>query len=560
MPPGVYPPARSRTRFLIAAGLFAGCCLTDALVLRPVWLSGSIADDQFRRGYFERFADEVEIAMDGAVRPNMLPAFLLTDEGRLGIPPGMTAAAELTPGTAFELRSDSDVPPYIVIGSEVPIPPDPAHGLEREATRLVGSRTPSLVDGRLVLTDWDPARPWHEDADRLMALSRACGAGAAAQMRVSLSDRGLAVAFGHCTVTEPLSIVRPRLAVAALAGPAWATMARIPGWRTEHRIVWVVLGVIAVKNAALWWALGAPAAAALAVALALAALWAPIQATLTWPVALGIGLVAALIRLAIAGWRVLPPRWRIPAGAIVLAIPVYANLTQRTKPPPSHPIMRLPGALGPPDRCAVIGYSTVKGEGLREDRGGIRWLLDDACEPCRHTTAALFAGGETLAWARDVYCASAPTFGADGTVVFLGAANDDFMWGTWSLARWMLIGNLGPQSWHDNVTASASASRARIAEQLAALEQLIGCAHARGARFVFLHDFLSTDLSHGRERDRAAMLAERRAAVQETGSRFVDLYAAFRDEAGITWFNDYVHLSLIGHEHVSKLACEEATK
>ena len=49
-------------------------------------------------------------------------------------------------------------------------------------------------------------------------------------------------------------------------------------------------------------------------------------------------------------------------------------------------------------------------------------------------TAGRFAGGETLSWARDAYCASASEFGG-GDVIFLGGVNDDFFTGIVSIAR-----------------------------------------------------------------------------------------------------------------------------
>ena len=67
----------------------------------------------------------------------------------------------------------------------------------------------------------------------------------------------------------------------------------------------------------------------------------------------------------------------------------------------------------------------------------------------------------------------------------------------------------------------------------------------------------STDLVAGRDPDRAAMLARRRTAVEGAGGMFIDLYTRFADEAGIAWFNDYLHPSLIVHERVADLVCRQ---
>jgi hypothetical protein len=43
--------------------------------------------------------------------------------------------------------------------------------------------------------------------------------------------------------------------------------------------------------------------------------------------------------------------------------------------------------------------------------------------------------------------------------------------------------------------------------------------------------------------------------VQEAGGTFVDLRADVEGEAGVAWFNDYVHLSSIGHRRAAEAAC-----
>ena len=53
------------------------------------------------------------------------------------------------------------------------------------------------------------------------------------------------------------------------------------------------------------------------------------------------------------------------------------------------------------------------------------------------------------------------------------------------------------------------------------------------------------------------MLGARRAAVEAAGGTFLDLWEIFGPEAGVSWFNDYVHPSLLGHERIAELACRE---
>ena len=185
----------------------------------------------------------------------------------------------------------------------------------------------------------------------------------------------------------------------------------------------------------------------------------------------------------------------------------------------------------------------------------MRSFLDLDCARCRDATGALAGSGETLAWMPDAYCASPASFGADGQVAFFGGANDDFLWGVTTLARLFIVSQQGIESWRSSQAPAAAASLARIDEQVAAVDVLMRCIHDRKAEFLFLHDFLVTDLPAGREPDRATMLARRRAAVEAAGGRFVDLLDIFRTEAGVSWFNDYVHPSLIAHERIADLAC-----
>src|SRR5206468_2839693 len=89
----------------------------------------------------------------------------------------------------------------------------------------------------------------------------------------------------------------------------------------------------------------------------------------------------------------------------------------------------VPSADEAPTTCAVLGYSTVEGDGLRGRQGGMRSMLNQDCAPCRGSTDALYKGGETFAWLRDRFCARDYSVAHDGHVTFLGGANDDFFWG-----------------------------------------------------------------------------------------------------------------------------------
>ena len=182
--------------------------------------------------------------------------------------------------------------------------------------------------------------------------------------------------------------------------------------------------------------------------------------------------------------------------------------------------------------------------------------MNDQCASCRGRTAGLFAGGETLTWARDAYCSSSASFGADGDLVFLGGTNDDLLSGVLSLARLFVVGNQGPDAWHRNLPHATAAALSQFDAQASGLTGLMHCAYSRRAHFLFLQDFLVSDIAIPRDRNRAAMLARRRAIVEKANGTFIDLLDAFRGQVGVSWFNDYIHLSLIGHQRVADLACQ----
>lgn len=566
-PPGErMPPRASGVQLTVKALVFAICCVADAFVLRPAWTGRQIADGQFRRGYFERFGDSVGLAMDNDVRPDVLPMFLLTDGGELAVPPGMTAVMPLAPAAAYDLTVESPLAPYVVIGAPAPVAADannrrPIPGGD---ARLVGGRTLSLQDGHLALVAWDPLRPWREDAGRLSILRGHCAApGAGLTLTVSSSAGQLEVRLGRCSLAEPLPSVGTVPLLAALAGPEWVTATPRPGWSAERWVRWPVLAVVVAKVAAMWWGVGLTSAAAVSAALGMAAFRMPVPAVLTWVGIFILTILVAILRGAVIVLRQLPSLWRAATALAVLTLVACVLLIKATQPKPPPEIVRTRPQQGEPDACAIVGYSTARGQGLRHNDGGIRWLLDGSCAPCRRKTAGLFSAGETMAWARTAYCASPSSLGALGHVVFLGGANDDYEWGMLSLAgvvtvaRLFIAGQQGIEPWRHSYAPAAAASLARMDAQTSALEGLLECVRSRRARFLFLHDFMIFDMVGGREPDRAAMLARRRATVEAAGGTFIDLLQVFDPEAGIAWFNDCVHLSIIAHERVADLACQQ---
>lgn len=549
----------SSVRLIAGVSVFALCCVADLFVLRTTWTGRQILEGQFRRGYFERFDGKVSLAVDDVIRP-IFPSCVLMPSGELAVPPGMSAVVPLEPGADYDVATDQALAPYVVLAAEAPVEPVAKDGRLRSGeARLTDGRTLVLRDGSLAWAVWDASRPWSEDVARLSALRAACGDVDESTMAltVTVSTDDIQLNLGRCSLVEPrpARLGDPPLQLAALAGPDWITLTRRPGWRAERWVMWPVVAIVAAKVLVTWWGAGLVAAAALSVTLAGMAVVMPVPATLTWPLTLLIGVAAAVVRAVFVARRRLPSRWRLPVALAVAASIVAAVVMKPDEPRLFPPIIRSDESRQTPDACAMVGYSTAGGAGLRGGHGGASVYLDENCEACLDRTGSLTAGGETLEWARDAYCASESGFGAGGHLIFFGGANDDFLWGLTSMARLFIVGEQGIEPWRQSQAPAAAASLAWIDEQTAALDGLMQCARSRQAEFLFLHDFLVTDMVADRDEDRVTMLMRRRAAVEAAGGRFVDLLDVFGPVAGIAWFNDYVHPSSVAHERIGELAC-----
>jgi hypothetical protein len=113
------------------------------------------------------------------------------------------------------------------------------------------------------------------------------------------------------------------------------------------------------------------------------------------------------------------------------------------------------------------------------------------------------------------------------------------------------------EAWRQNWPSAVATSLARIDAQASAITELAQCARSRDAQFLFLHDFTVADLGTGRDPDRTMMMKRRQAAAEQAGGTFTDLFAVFGTEAGISWFNDFIHPSLVAQERIAQLACSD---
>lgn len=547
-------PSQSRGWAVLAVAL-AFCVASDTAVLRHALAGRSIAVGEVRRGYFEAIDGHTGLATDEVIRP-VFPSCVLRDDGTLEVPPGMVTVAPLTAGTHYAIDATAERAPYIVIGAESPL--DVHHdddGVAGEGAIAVADTLDLGDDGHLQLIRWDPDRPWRDDAARLRHLREGCSG---RRLEVTARDQHIQLSLGRCTVDVPRTTgAGGGLKLATLAGPEWLRVRRDPGWASERWFVWPVAAAIALKLATLLYAFGIGASVAVSLALFLGSLALPVPAVLTYPLPLAVGILGTLARIMLGGLRRVPRAARMPALVVLVLLigaGAWAIASQPRSFPPVIPLgqARQPGEA---NRCALVGYSTVEDASLRQSMGGARYVLARDCGPCRDRTGSLSAGGEVLSWARDAFCQRDTKYGGGGDVIFLGGANDDFFWGVTALARLFVVSEQGIEAWEHNQQPAIEGSHAKLGEQLAALRELMACAATRSARFYFLHDYLISDLSGHRDRLRQEMLDARRRTVEAGNGRFVDLRALYASEAGVSWFNDYVHPSAIQHARIAADAC-----
>ena len=92
-------------------------------------------------------------------------------------------------------------------------------------------------------------------------------------------------------------------------------------------------------------------------------------------------------------------------------------------------------------------------------------------------------------------------------------------------------------------------------QQEAAIAEAVRCGARRGSDFWFFHDFLIL-MSQIGPPGAAEMLERRHAAVEAAGGHpSTPLLEAFPQRVGVSWFNDQIHFSAIGHRYVAGFIC-----
>jgi hypothetical protein len=213
--------------------------------------------------------------------------------------------------------------------------------------------------------------------------------------------------------------------------------------------------------------------------------------------------------------------------------------------------------------CLVLGYSAARGDGLRTPpMESLSAVIARECAICQGRTRTLAQGGEKMSWVREQLC-NQPDNVRPTEIIFFGGGNDDFFWGsrTGLIADSISLLNFAverpsPAQWSKLFDQASEKSLRRMTEQSTAVGETIRCARAHGSRFWLVHDFMAWDLETGRSGARSTMASARRVAAEQSGAEFLDLYDLFGREAGVSWFNDFIHPSAIGHRHIARSLCE----
>jgi hypothetical protein len=534
--------------------------------LRFVWWATPMAPGQYQIGYFEEPNGLASLVLDDAQHTSVQPDVALDASGALSLPPGRSVGLPLEDGVEYRVRVDDQRwAPFCVFGHKEPVADQEVrHG----GFRLADARALVPRDGRLSETTWTVVRPWRDDQRTLEALRQACGAGDETPLLVQVQDGRTDIQYGACS----LRLAGSADTMAVLAGPAWTSVGKRPAWRTETHLQPSAL-LITAGFGALEFAIASMAIGAMAAGLLTGVLFA---LACVLPQTALVGLVAVVpLSFAVAGIRMIrtarraQSRLSLALGILLVSAPVVVGLL------PFAAARLSSGESTPhsPQRCLLIGYSTMRGDSLRQDANRGVWvehggLWDDVqqCGACNGSfdRRALAAG--RFSWVRDVLCEGGERrVMPDGQVIFFGGSNDDFVSARFRMTQIVQAVRLARYAYaRPDVAAfrrlaatAATDSMAALPSQVDALREALACTARDGARFRYVHDFFVWDLAEPRSAARQRMLDARAETVRRAGGDFVDLLHEVVDEAGVWWFNDYVHPSEIAHRRIGTLICRE---
>ncbi len=556
------------------------CAVACSSSFHGCWMQRQMNHGQVFRGYFESSNGRMHLAFtgDAPAQGMSFPAPGPNQDESYGVPPGTVVAIPLRAGVTYRISgAPPGLLPYILLGDLAPLPTKCVDLVELcgDGMQLVAPAQLVYQKNRASLAPWQSGNPWQLDEAWLKQLAKGCSA-PDGDITLTRHDNRISVRAGSCT-TEHQGAGGDTV-VAVVAGPSFSFIRTTrPDWRYRTSLDPLPLGLTAGLGA-----IGASAATAVfglngAVALALGIVglyfWDPFVVRFG-SVALTVALVSAWTIMTIR--RLFGPRAMFGCvGIAVSAIGALCLYAAKLRPERStlRPVVRESSAAV--SNCLVTGYSTAHGEGTRErgleqrfdPTGGTNDLLTRSCPPCRSRTMTIAEGGETFLFVRNAVCGE-PRLAQPGTVIFLGGANDDLL--SWRDSRspaWAIFARLATGvvslnrgdfdeeklfSLWDRASAS---SFDEIEDHVERIRQAIQCSRRRGERFIFVNNFIVTDLLRGRSDSRQRITAARKSAVEAEGGVFVDLLETLGPRAGVAWFNDFVHPSLEMHRHIADVVC-----
>jgi hypothetical protein len=584
----------------------AAAILLNGIVARSFLWPTDLAPQTVQRGSFQSLAGQVVLALDPDMRRWMPPDVGIYAGGVLAVPTGRSVVLPLASGVAYLVRNaERPVAPYVIIGTRRAL----RNGERLDHVETAGSEQPQSArraveivsdprvlapaDGGVALLPWS-ARPWDADAEWRTALTRRCAnADPASGLSVERAGTRIDVRYGSCIVQVAAhSTDADDPVVAVLAGPESATVVKRGGrWQVTPtgtlREQGTALALVTAGTAVGAAAVGGIGALAVAVPLAVLSRWWPFQALLTFVVVTPLAAVVAMVRVARRGRRWPSAAARslgIVAGLVAFGFTLtQLNIGTRLSEQEDRRFRELCGqghgapVPQPPAACLVTGYSMAADMGVGFGVGGTYATLDAECPACAGSTQRTACPGATVTFVRDLLCSPNVPLAPGSRIVFLGGGNDDWMWPEASASRFdqlrAWIAELGIVFDKVQLTSphefrpfafgrgdhAPGAGTVNEAEQLA-FDEAAACAERRQARLWLFHDFLASDLASGRSPTRNALVAMRRTAVERHSGRLVDLLDTVRHRAGVSWFNDVIHLSAVGHREIALLACRMMTQ
>lgn len=553
-------PNRSKFRAL-AFAVSALLALIPVVLFGPLYVIGTVpvGEVAFEPG---ESRDDVFVRYGSETSAAMYPISVREVEDAVVVFPGRTVVVPLTDvHETVSWRHREETAPWIVVGRE---------GVdERPVTNTDGGwfghtlhdeHTLAIVDGDLAFVRWNATASWADDSRRLGEIAATCGD---PQVRVERVGNMLKAEVGACAATLPGLSSEERWRLALAGATDGASVARDGGWGASKRVAWGAPLFLAFLAAVRFLAFGPRWDGSLNLVALIVWLVFPAWGAMIWLGGAGFCAPLLLVR-AVLGWRrtaTSERRWAMIRGAVAIVLFLGMSSSLRTE---DDSTPHLPSS-GVPAACMLTGYSAASSSTLPDEAFGMYNQLDIACGGCAPGTARWTSEGRSFGWVGQRLCSDELPESTEH-IFFYGGANDatEQPYSRLSAIRSTLFalmsGLANPEELNTLAALDEFSGRhlARFETEAEQLELGLSCLAERGVQFHYFHDFLVTDMERGRGPNRLQLASRRQAVVEATGGEFVDTFVALGPTAGITWFNDFIHPSAVGHLELAALMCEVA--